>query len=243
MFDQDVIRAAEAESLHRWSSPWPGFTSGHDPRTSDNALLVQLHGSVEHAAAHDWQNAGRRLVDKTYVHMLWHVAGLLPFRSVGPERVAAALDPFVRGPLADLRAQRDSLSPVARQQAADDLVIAAAGSLFGSTRSEVAASRLLFYLCPDLPVFPLVRSALIGLELAADTGYRDFAVAMTASYRSADMRFTAPTATFGTRSEQQLISGLLEHSDWWSRRVTTAAFRLNASLSPETDECAAEGTP
>ena len=91
----DRIQAAVQSANNRWQSPFPGFTSGSDIRTSDNALLVHLYGGLEHAANNDWLNAGRRLIDKTYVDMLWHVQNLLPLRACKPESVAASLDTFI----------------------------------------------------------------------------------------------------------------------------------------------------
>jgi len=89
---QDLpIKAAHAVALARWETPFPGFASGHDPRTSDNALLTLLYGGLVHAADHDWLNAGRRLIDKTYIDMLWHVQDLTNMRAIRPEQIAAAL--------------------------------------------------------------------------------------------------------------------------------------------------------
>ncbi len=59
------IDTAYSVALTRWQTPFSGFTSGHDNRTSDKALLTLVYGGLEHAANHEWLNAGRRLIDRT----------------------------------------------------------------------------------------------------------------------------------------------------------------------------------
>ena len=86
-----ALEAAHARALDRWARPFPGFTSGHDPRTSDQGLLTCLYGSLEHAARHEWLNAGRRLIDKTYLGMLWHVQDLTDLRGVRAEQILSLI--------------------------------------------------------------------------------------------------------------------------------------------------------
>jgi hypothetical protein len=42
-----------------WSSPSPLVGSGFDSRSSDNALLAIMYGSLERASRFGWLNAGR----------------------------------------------------------------------------------------------------------------------------------------------------------------------------------------
>ena len=84
------LEQAHSATLRRWQAPFPGFTSGQDPRTSDNALLVLTYGGLDQAARHAWLNAGRRLIDKTYVEILRHVQGLTCMRTWRAVPIAAA---------------------------------------------------------------------------------------------------------------------------------------------------------
>ena len=173
------IKAAHAAALTRWQTPFPGFASGQDPRTSDNALLALLYGGLKHAADHEWLNAGRRLIDKTYVEMLWQVQGLENMRTCRPEQVSAALDNFIQGTVCKQWDALPILSPIEREELTNTWVHGMAKSCFGSLVSELAASRVLFYLCPTLPVFNLSRGHLITLEQlgyrSADNSYASYA--------------------------------------------------------------------
>ncbi|MCB1800353.1 MAG: hypothetical protein KDI82_01565 [Gammaproteobacteria bacterium] len=231
-----VIRAHEA-ALQRWNDPFPGFASGHDRRTSDAALLGQFYGGLEYAAAHDWLNAGRRLIDKTYVDMLWHVQELTRMRARQPEQIAAALDDFIRDLVAPRWPTLWSLPEIEKQALAVDWVEYLAGHGFGSLHSEAAASRLLFYLCPMLPVFNLSTGHQLGLlamnGTAESDSYRDFSAHAQLAYgRIAPSlsTVTRPTAMIGDRAQATVVDRVLDDSDWWERRVFDQLLRDHAPV-------------
>lgn len=248
------MAAAREAAVHRWCSPFPAFTSGHDPRTSDNALLVLFHGGMVRAVQHGWLNAGRRLIDRTYVDMLWHVQSLTALRSCTPEQVAAALDNFVRDEIAPWWVRIPTLDAAARTTLACHLVERATQTLFGSLRSEVAASRLLFYLCPQLPVFPFGRGQLVALIAlgAGIDGDADYA-AFEAGARSILERMpralagAPPAAAYGDDADRDVIDELVRTGDWWQRRVFDALLqRIASMLMPERSDlfaCRDDGRP
>jgi hypothetical protein len=227
---QDLpIDAAHAAALARWQAPFPGFTSGHDPRTSDNALLALLYGGLANAADHEWLNAGRRLIDKTYIDMLWHVQALTDMRTCRPEQIAAALDSFVLGTVSSHWVGLTSLASREKEILAIHWVEEVARTCFGSLHSEPAASRLLFYLCPMLPVFNLSRGHLHALDElghgCANDSYAAYALSANAAYRRLMPSlscFSRPSTAFGNPVEQALIQRLLQESDWWPRRIFDA---------------------
>jgi hypothetical protein len=226
MRPDSTIDAAHAAALARWSQPFAGFTSGRDPRTSDRALLTLLYGGLEHAARYDWQNAGRRLIDKTYVDMLWHVQGLANLRVARPEQIAAALDGFVTGTVRPRWQDLGHLTPDEAMEVAAAWVEQMAARCFGSVCSELAASRLMFFLFPMLPVFNLSGGHLRALEqaghAAATKGYRGFAQSAAAAYREAHpmlRRLPIPPVSLDDPKSGPLIQGLLAKTDWWPRRV------------------------
>lgn len=240
MTHESAIKASQASALARWQTPFPGFASGHDPRTSDNALLTLLYGGLAHASDHDWLNAGRRLIDKTYVEMLWQVQALGEMRTCRPEQVSAALDNFIQGTLRDHWDALPALDPAARQELAGTWVTEIAKTCFGSLHSELAASRLLFYLCPFLPVFNLSRGHLLALEQlgqpCTDDSYAGYARSANAAYRVLAPELDPlprPTPGFGDPAQRALIRRLLKESDWWPRRLFDGMMRAAVAGSDE----------
>ena len=181
MSDRPALDQACSAALLRWQAPWTGFASGRDPRSSDNALLVLTYGGLVHAAQHEWLNAGRRLIDKTYIDMLWHVQDLTHMRTCRPEQIAAALDAVIDDTIRPLWPSLADLSDEQRFATATAWVEQMAARCFGSLHSEVAASRLMFYLLPMLPVFNLSRGHQLALARIghdpADTSYASYAQA------------------------------------------------------------------
>ena len=229
---KSALEHAIASALQRWEAPFPGFTSGRDPRSSDNALLVLTYGGLEHAARHDWLNAGRRLIDKTYIDILWHVQQLTDMRACNAERIAAALDDVIRTQIAPEWASLGTLPTKDKSQLATNWVEHLAANAFGSLQSEPAASRLLFYLCPMLPVFNFSRGHLIALEHlgfpTSEPRYRAFATTAEHAYRKLSTALntaTDPTPYFGDTKQHQLVRNLLDPSEWWPRRVFDQLLR------------------
>lgn len=236
MAPENAIVRAHTAALQRWSTPFAGFTSGHDPRTSDNALLIITYGGLVHAADHAWQNAGRRLIDKTYIDILWHVQGLSTIRTCRAEQIAAALDNFIRDQVAAVWDDLPALNDTERADLGARWVEEIAQRCFGSLTSELAASRLLFFLCPMLALFNLSRGHLLGLEhlahCPADDGYRAFASAARSAYQDLVPALRAlprPIPTYGDPAQQALIEKVLNASDWWERRVFDELLRQIAA--------------
>lgn len=227
MSTEDGLDRAHATALQRWQAPFPDFASGHDRRTSDAGLLELFYGGLLHAAAHDWLNAGRRLIDKTYVDMLWHVQRLTRMRACGAEQIAAALDDFIRGEVALRWTTLGQLTADDRAALARAWVEHLATHGFGSMHSEAAASRLLFYLCPTLPVFNLSSGHLLALRQldhpAPSQRYGDYAAHAAAAYRErlpALLDRATPVGTDGDAARQ-----VLAETDWWPRRLFDQLLR------------------
>ena len=232
MPSNNPFNIAHAAALSRWNRPFPGFTSGHDQRTSDRGLLTLLYGGLEHAARHEWLNAGRRLIDKTYVDMLWHVQGLTNMRVSRPEQIAAALDRFIADTVRPGWTDLPGLSDDERLLTSISWVEEMAGQCFGSMHSEPAASRLLFFLVPKLPLFNYSRGHLLALakmgHLPHTENYRGYAQAADSTYRELLPelgRLPLPNATAENDTDRDLIDDALQRSDWWSRRVFDAYLR------------------
>lgn len=209
--------------IESWSQPSPNVGSGHDARSSENGLLTIMYGSLEHAARFDWLNAGRTLVDKTYISILWQAADLPP-TGVEPTRKASNLDAFVRTELEPLWDNFHDLDHTEKQALTLRLVEQCANDVFGSGYQEEAASWLLFYLCPQLPVFPLndaLRAILADkAEKSVLNSYADYHQACRAEFTRLlpHIHSTAPAAQYGTDREKQAINQMLRSSDWWQRR-------------------------
>lgn len=198
-------------ALARWARPHPAFASGHDPRSSDNAVLVLFYGSLAKAARYDWLNAGRTLVDKTYLRILWTVRALPP-NGLSFDELASRLDSFVRTELKPRWTELEGLQDGVRQSIAPALVEQARLQLFGPDGSTDAASEILFYLCPQLPVMPCRK-----LEAG---GYTDLVTEIHERLAGeAKDRLSLPQAVYGQDQERQLVDSLLARSDWWQRRV------------------------
>jgi hypothetical protein len=226
MSSHTALEAALATALNRWNRPFPGFTSGRDPRTSDQSLLALVYGGLEHAARYDWLNAGRRLIDKTYIDMLWHVQDLTNMRTVRPEQIAAALDGVIEDSVRPVWSTLPDLDEEERFRTAGVMVDQIASRCFRSVRSEVAASRLAFFLFPMLPVFNLSRGHLLALDRlghapAADS-YDAFARAAAVAYREILPELQSlprPAVSVPDAQQSALINELLDESDWWTRRI------------------------
>ncbi len=193
-----------------WTSARPNVASGFDLRSSDNALLSLFYGSAEHARQHDWLNAGRTLIDKTYIQLLWEAAGLT-YAGSSAHDIATALDSFIRSDLQPRWETWEELDNEERHAIACRLVHQAASGLFGSGYQAVSASWLLYYLVPQLPVFPL-RAESAGTYLPHHQQHRArFARALPYLLHS------VPRAEYGSAKQQQVIDKVLRSSDWWLR--------------------------
>ena len=212
-----------------WCSANAAVGSGFDSRSSDNGLLLIMYGSVERASHFGWLNAGRTLVDKTYIHLLLQAKQLSGF-GVTHHDIAPQLELFVRASLQPIWADIEKMSVITKQELATHLVNLAASTLFGSSHQAQAASWLLFYLCPQLPIFPVtdyLDDALIHNNAVTPTDkpyqgiscYQDYQASAQALYEKLQplIQCVPPTANYGNEKEQAMVNSILISSDWWKR--------------------------
>ena len=222
---------------HNWSQPNALVGSGFDIRSSENALLTLFYGSLERAAQFEWTNAGRTLVDKTYLHILWQ-AKTLPSVGMSHHDIAPNIELFVREYLQPQWPQLtqpinfDNAS--AKAVLAAELVAAAAQQLFGSSYQEQAASWLLIYLCPNLPIYPVCPTFLTATSThnyqAHNSHCSALLTASTGNIMQHSSNITQPAASYGSAKEQALIDKLLSESDWWQRYCLTEQLLLAGSF-------------
>ncbi|WPC06053.1 hypothetical protein SBP02_04680 [Pseudomonas benzenivorans] len=193
-----------------WQQPHPAFASGRDARSSDNGLLLQCYGNLTRAAGAAWQNAGRTLIDKTYLRMLKDCAGL-DFLGLSADELAARLDGFIRRELAPRWAQLEQWRGAEGLEPALALLEAGNRALFDDAGGYPATSWLLFYLCPQLPLLPVPAGA-------APHAWLQRAQELQAQLPV----LPRPRLFAGDAREQALIRQLIEGSDWWRRRVLAA---------------------
>ena len=221
-FSLEELQQAYRSALYSWSSPHKNFSSGFDPRTSDNAILSLLSGGLCHAQQNNWLNAGRRLIDKTYVHIVFVTQGLSSIPFINAESTAAALDDFIRSHIAPVWPLIVDSQEPNTQEITAELINTAAGSLFGSLQSVAAASHILFFLCPTLPIIPVSRKG----------PYSDHIQDCLKAIKSQESYLDAlkiPKAGYGHPGEIKRVTSLLIETDWWYRNVIRVAH-LNRSL-------------
>jgi hypothetical protein len=81
-----------------WNNANPKVGTGFDRRSSNNGLLAIMYGSLERAHHFNWLNAGRTLVDKTYIQLLFQAKQLTAI-SVTHHDITLQLELFVRANL------------------------------------------------------------------------------------------------------------------------------------------------
>ena len=195
-----------------WQQPHPAFASGMDVRSSENALLLQFYGSLVKAAGCGWQNAGRTLVDKTYLRILKDCSGL-DFQGLSVDELAARLDGFIRQELAPRWAKITESRGAEGLPLATELLDACSLALFASERVHTATRQLLFYLCPQLPLLPCPNDPRQSIDEQLQT-YQILLSQLPVLPR--------PQQFAGDAQQQALIRQLIEGSDWWRRRVLAA---------------------
>lgn len=212
-----------------WSTPSSNVGTGFDSRSSTNGLLTIMYGSLERAHHFNWLNAGRTLVDKTYIQLLWQ-AKELPAIGVTHHDIALKLELFVRANLQPVWPDMAQMTAVQKQTLATQLVNLAASTLFGSSHQVQAASWFLFYLCPQLPIFPITNSLQVAINQKhtvaapdkphkADHCYKDYQASSQELYDNSQSlsHCALPVANYGNAKEQTIIKSILVNSDWWSR--------------------------
>jgi len=226
------VDPAQAVCCHRWNSPISSFTSGQDIRTTDNALLVLTYGNLHYAANSNWVNAGRSLVDKTYIDMLRHVQSLTNISTFDKEKVSAELDNFIRQFIRPFWDNMVIMDADAKSNLVCGLVDEASRRLFGSLHSEVAASRLLFFLCPMLPFFNYTLGSVQALRalgyMEMMDSYASFHQVMYKEYGNTRLLLAnqSPAEPFyGSAMDLQLIQKMHQQTDWWQRRIFDVLLR------------------
>jgi hypothetical protein len=195
-----------------WQQPHPAFASGNDARSSENALLLQLYGSLVKAAGCGWQNAGRTLVDKTYLRILKDCSGL-DFQGLSVDELAARLDGFIRQELAPRWGQIAESRGAEGLPLATELLDACSLALFASAQVHRATRQLLFYLCPQLPLLPCPSDS----QQSSDEQLQAYQTLLPQL-----PVLPRPQQFAGDAQQQALIRQLIEGSDWWRRRVLAA---------------------
>lgn len=221
LFSRQELKDAHVSVLKTWSAPNKNFTSGFDARSSDNALLTLMWGGLHHAQQNDWLNAGRRLIDKTYVQILIATQGLSSIPFLNAEHTAATLDNFIRQQVAPRWSLINNKQKDDKSELAADLISSASCSLFGSLESEVAASHLLFFLCPVLPIIPFNHNGQYSSHIQycqeiMKLHQPDFDILQT------------PAADFGKPEEINLVNRILSGTDWWHRNILKTLLSIHS---------------
>lgn len=193
-----------------WNTPRPDVLSGFDQRSSDAGLLTLFFGSLAHASQHQWLNAGRTLIDKTYIQMLWE-AKKLSFDGLTSHDIANALDTFIRSEIVPVWDTLHDLDTQAQNALAITLLERAASSLFGQQTRARPASWLLFYLLPQLPVMPLIQQE--------HASYLQHHIQMRALFAQQlpYLMQHCPTPDYGTDRQKAALKQAIQATDWWQR--------------------------
>ena len=210
-------------SLSEWSQPNKNFTSGFDPRSSVNALLVLMYGGLQHAASHNWLNAGRRLIDKTYIQILLNTQGDDPLDIPTADSIAVQLDDFILKQLAPRWLQIINPATAEKHKIADELVSNATKSLFGSQPNNLAARIILSYLCPHLPIYPFSSELDKHLISRCQNTIQNQQTFLN--------NMPLPEAIYGQTDQVNAINNMLKHSDWWQRHITVRAVKAQQVLN------------
>jgi len=230
----DIETAYQSLST-KWNEPNPEWTSGFDVRSSENNLMLSFYGAIINAEAHEWLNAGRRLIDKTDISMLWQAKQLTAMTAVTSERIAASLDDYLQRYIAEQWNELSQLNEEDKAIRADAFITKASNDLFGSLNSKVAASQLLFFMFPQLPIYPFSQGhqkslKQLGYSLSSNS-YQDYSIAFKQLLHDVQHHFEAlellPSKT-GNTKQLQLITDMLKQSDWQQRRLVDEVIRNHA---------------
>lgn len=217
--------AITQQNLLEWSQPSQDVGGGHDARSSLNGLLAIFYGSVEKSSQFNWLNGGRTLVDKTYLDILLK-AVQLPNLGVSSQIMASELDRFVRAELEPIWHEIEHFNHQQKQQCASELIKIAADNIFGSGYQEEYASWLLFYLCPQLPIFPFNKELNKALTLRLHQekpaeDYEQYSQRCCELYSRMlpKLDVEKPKAEYGDKRDLQSVDAIMRGSDWWQRQV------------------------
>jgi len=199
----------ELQSL--WTTPSPHWGTGIDPRSSEGGLFSLFYATLERASHYQWLNAGRTLVDKTYLTILCK-AQQCSMQGIQPTELASRLDTFIRGELVERWTELDDLDHETRHTLALELHSKASDVMFpGDAAGEITSSQILFYLVPQLPFFPMPADA--------QGSYADWHQECRGQLALALPHLTeAPLpAVYGDEKAQRFVEARLKQGDWWQR--------------------------
>ncbi len=188
---------------------WQQASSDTDPRSSGNGLLSIAYGNLEIAARNGWNTEQSIISDSDLAILLTHSQS-----TQTPAEIQPALKAFIKNNLQEDWSEYDDMTHAQRQDIAISLVNIFARTVLNNADKSRSASLLLFFLCPQLPIFPATEES----EMAADT-YPEYYLkqkhAFTLALPSLDQG--TPQIHYGNEQEQDIIRKLLAANNWWQR--------------------------
>ena len=239
------IDSAYQNVQNLWHNPNPLWGTGIDIRSSENILLLSFYGSLVSEEKKGWLNAGRRLIDKTDINMLWHAKYITPMSSVTCEKIAACLDDYIQQYIALNWTQLCSPTHEQGIKYAYELTTKATEDLFSSLKSTVAATNLLFFMFPQLPIYPFSRGHVASLEklgYSPSDNYEEYCIAFKNFQKEIKPKTEGLEhlkATAGNENQQKLITKIVKETDWQERRIADEILRQTAN--PELFGCDGNG--
>lgn len=188
---------------------WQQALRDSDSRSSGNGLLSIAYGSLEKAARNHWTDE-QPLISDSDLAVLLHCCKA----THSPEEIQPALAAFIKDSLQEDWAEYDDLTHSERQDITVSLVNTFASTVLNDANATKTASQLLFLLCPQLPVFPVIHEQDID-----GTSYQDFYLQQKQNFTLAlpSLDQSCPVIHYGDSLEQDIIRKLLQANNWWQR--------------------------
>lgn len=213
---QEIILTCQ----ERWQTPCPTYAEGKDSKTTDNGLLIDLYGALLSAAESGVLDTAQKIITAPSLDRLQHVQSMTGSTDFRPTKVAHELNQFINSEVPFIWEELPSFDDFQKNELTRELIPKIATTFF-DTNNEVAASGLLFFLFPMLPVFSYRPSVSFTADVEIK-GYKEFHRLASKHYRlikPALDNIPKPEAQFGNTEEQTLINDLLAQTDWWQRRI------------------------
>lgn len=216
-----------ANSLHSqyWLHPNTLVGTGDDKRSSEDGLLTIFYGTMANAAQLQWNLSTSTIIDGAYLKILWQAINLEPLTSTDQD-IAAALQVFILTEIEPLWEEFDMMSHDEKHEQAIRLIKLASVRLFGTEKQERAASWLLYYLLPQLPIFPMNKALCIAVTKLQHQEKALSYVDYHATCRNQLSRLlpyihsgspTPAKSAFGTKEERKFVDDALKNGNWWQR--------------------------
>ena len=188
---------------------WQHPSRNADARSSGNGLLCIAYGNLEKAARNHW-NDEQAFISDSDLAVLLHCCKA----TQSTDEIQPALNTFIRNSLQDEWAEYDDLTHSQRQEITVNLVNTLAGSALNGPDAIRVASQLLFLLCPQLPVFPVIHDKDID-----GISYQEFYLQQKQNFTLAlpSLDQSCPVIHYGDSQEQDIIRKLLQANNWWQR--------------------------